>query len=57
MMVDIILILVVTFLGGVLGLFVELLIYVYPILLALTLLIAAQFLTLLGRVIKETAEK
>jgi len=56
-MVDIILILVVTFLGGVLGLLVELLIYIYPICLALMLLITAQFLTLLGRVIKLTAEK
>ncbi|UCG80678.1 MAG: hypothetical protein JSV60_12165 [Desulfobacterales bacterium] len=57
MIVDIILILVVMFLGGLLGLIVEFLIYLYPIYFALLLLIAAQLLTLLGRMIKLTVKK
>jgi hypothetical protein len=54
MMVDIILILVAIFLGGILGLFVEFLKYLYPIYVALLLLVTAQCLTLLGRILKKT---
>jgi hypothetical protein len=52
MIIDIILILVVMFIGGVLGLIVEFLIFLSPIYVALLLLLAAQLLTLLGKMIK-----
>jgi len=52
MIVDAILIVVVLFVGGVLGLFVEFLKYLYPVYLALFLLLAAALLNLLGRMIK-----
>jgi len=52
MIVDAILIVVVLFVGGVLGLFVEFLKYLYPGYLALFLLLAAALLNLLGRMIK-----
>jgi len=45
------------FVGGLLGLFVESLKYFYPIYLALTLLLAASLLKLLGRMIKLTARQ
>jgi hypothetical protein len=57
MIPDIILIIVVVFVGGVLGLLVEFLKYFYPIYLALPLLLVAELLTLLGRMIKLTAKQ
>ena len=51
-MVDIIFILVALFLGGILGLVVEFLKYLYPIYIALVLLVTAQCLTLFGRMLK-----
>lgn len=54
MVFDIMLLLAVTVLGGVLGLVVEFLIYLYPIYLAVVLLVAAQCLNLLGKIIKLT---
>ena len=57
MVVDVMLIPVALFVGGLLGLFVESLKYFYPIYLALTLLLAASLLKLLGRMIKLTARQ
>ena len=57
MIADIILILCVMFLGGVLGLIAEFLKYLYPIYLALVFLLAAQLLTLLGRMMKVTVKE
>jgi hypothetical protein len=51
MIVDIILISIVILVGGVLGLVAEFLKYFYPIYLALLLLVAAECLTLLGKMI------
>ena len=51
---DIIVILTVMILGGVLGLVVEFLKYLYPIYLAIVLLAAAKCLMLLGKIIKLT---
>lgn len=57
MVVDIVLIIVVVFLGGLLGLCVELLKYFYPIYLALLLFFTAELLTLLGRIMKLTTRQ
>jgi hypothetical protein len=57
MIVDIILIVVVLFVGGMLGLLVEFLKYLYPIYLALVLLLAASLLNLLGRMIRLTTKQ
>jgi len=57
MIVDVILIVVIMFIGGVLGLFVESLKYFYPIYLSLLLFLAAELLTLLGRMIKSVARQ
>ena len=57
MIVDIVLVLVIMCLGGVLGLVVESLKYFYPIYLALLLLLAAECLTLSGKLIKLATEK
>jgi hypothetical protein len=57
MMVDIILVMIVMFVGGLLGLFVEFLKYFYPIYMALLLLLAAELLTLLGRMISSIAKQ
>jgi len=53
---DIVFVLVFMLLGGLLGLIVEIQKYLYPIYLALLLLIGAKFLDLLGRVITPNAE-
>ena len=52
MIVDAILMIVILFVGGILGLFVEFSKYLYPVYLALPLLLAAALLNLLGRMIK-----
>jgi hypothetical protein len=57
MIVDIFLIMVVIFVGGLLGLFVEFQKYLYPIYLALLLLLVGELLTLLGRMTKSTAKQ
>ena len=57
MMVDVILIVLVLLLGGVLGLVVEFLKYLYPICLALALLLAVAFLALLEELMKWTAKQ
>jgi hypothetical protein len=57
MLVDVILIVVIMFIGGVLGLFVESLKYFYPIYLALLLFLAAELLTLLGRMLTTPARQ
>jgi hypothetical protein len=57
MIVDIILIVAVVFLGGVLGLLVESMKYLYPIYLALLLLLAATLVTLLRKMMKWTARQ
>jgi len=54
MIFDIIVIIVVMIIGGVLGIVVEFLKYLYPIYAAILLLVAAQCLTLLGKIIKLT---
>ena len=56
MVTDIVFVLVFMLLGGLLGLIVEIQKYLYPIYLALLLLIGAKFLDLLGRVITPNAE-
>jgi hypothetical protein len=57
MVVDLVLITVAIFVGGLLALFVELLKYFYPIYLALLLLLAAEMLTFLGKVIESLAKQ
>jgi hypothetical protein len=57
MIVDVILISVVLFVGGMLGLFVEFLKYLYPIYLALLLLLAAELLTWFGRMLDLSAKQ
>ena len=57
MVVDVILIIVASFVGGMLGLLVEFLKYLYPIYLALLLLLAAALLTLLEKMMKLTVEQ
>ena len=57
MVVDLFFVLLFMCLGAMLGLVTELLKYLYPIYLALLLLIAAQFLNLLGKMIKVYARK
>lgn len=57
MIVDIILIVAVVFLGGVLGLLVESMKYLYPIYLALLLLLAATLVTLFEKMMKWTARQ
>jgi hypothetical protein len=56
MIVDVILIVVIMFIGGMLGLIVESLKHFYPIYLALLLFLAAGLLTLLGRMLKLPAK-
>jgi hypothetical protein len=55
--VDVMLIIVVLFVGGMLGLLVEFLKHLYPIYLALVLLLAATLLNLLGRMIRITKQE
>jgi hypothetical protein len=57
MAVDLVLIMLAVFVGSLLALLVELMKYLYPIYLALLLLVAAGLLTLLGRVIKLTTKQ
>jgi hypothetical protein len=57
MIVDVLLILVVMLVGGLLGLLVEFLKYLYPVYLALLLFLAAGLLAFLERMIKLTARK
>lgn len=57
MVIDIVLIMVVMFVGGLLGLLVESLKYFYPIYMALLLLLTAELLSLLGRMMKAAAKQ
>ena len=57
MVVDLFFVLLFMCLGAMLGLVTELVKYLYPIYLALLLLITAQFLNLLGKMIKVYARK
>lgn len=57
MIVDIILIIVALLVGGMLGLLVESLKYLYPVYLALLLLLAATLLKLSGRMIRLTTKQ